>query len=99
MSCAGNSLKISGEGVEDLVCGLGPHEGLWVVVPGVDPVPDVVLQCLDAVVGAAADQLVGEQAEPAFDLVEPGRAGRGEVQVEAGVAGQPRLIAGVLWVA
>ena len=35
--------------------------------------------------------LVGEEPEPAFDLVDPGRAGRGEVQVEAGVPGQPVL--------
>src|SRR5207247_8362787 len=27
--------------------------------------------------------------EPAFDLVDPGRAGRGEVHVEPGVFGQP----------
>ena len=45
----------------------------------------------DALVDAAADQLVGQEAEPAFDLVDPGGAGRGEVHVEAGVAGQPGL--------
>jgi hypothetical protein len=27
---------------------------------------------------------LGEESEPSFDLVEPGRAGRGEVQVDAG---------------
>jgi hypothetical protein len=40
-------------------------------------------------VHAAAEELVGEVAEPAFDLVDPGRAGRGEVQVEAWTFGQP----------
>ena len=33
--------------------------------------------------------LVGEQPEPAFDLVEPGGAGRGEVQMEPWVGGEP----------
>ena len=54
------------------------------------------LQGLDALVDAAADHLVGEEAEPAFDLVDPGGAGRGEVHVEAGMAGQPRLDRGGL---
>src|SRR6516162_10102774 len=35
--------------------------------------------------------LVGEQRKPAFDLVEPGGAGRGEVEVIARVAGEPRF--------
>jgi hypothetical protein len=72
VSCAGSSLKISGEGVEDLVGGLLPHERLGVVVPGLDPGSDVGFEGLDARVGAAADLLVGEVAEPSFDLVEPG---------------------------
>ena len=49
-------------------------------------------------VDPAADQLVGEEAEPALDLVDPRGAGRGEVHVEPGVRGQPARIAGVLWV-
>src|SRR6185312_147012 len=81
--------EVVGEGAEDLVGCLGPGERPGVVVPGGDPVADVVFQGLDGGVDAAADQLVGEQAEPSFDLVHPGRAGRGEVDVEAGPAGQP----------
>jgi hypothetical protein len=38
-------------------------------------------------VKSALDELLGEQAEPAFDMVDPGRAGEGEVQVEPRVAG------------
>ena len=44
---------------------------LGIRVPGGDPVPDVVLQRLHGGVGTAADQLVGQQAEPALDLVHP----------------------------
>jgi len=50
---------------------------------------DVFFEGLDAFVDAAAQKLVGEEAEPAFDPVDPGRAGRGEVQMEARVLGQP----------
>ena len=56
---------------------------------------------LDAAMNAALDLFVGEQREPAFDLVQPGSAGRREVQVIARVAGQPgpdrrRLVGGVI---
>src|SRR6266516_5698083 len=81
--------KVVSERVQDLVGGLGPAERPGVGVPGGDPVPDVVFQGLDGGVDAAADQLVGEQAEPALDLVHPGGAGGGEVHVEPGAPGQP----------
>ena len=68
-----------------------------VVVPGGDPLPDVVFEGLDGGVDAAADQFVGEQAEPAetwFIQDEPvgvkwtWKRGRRSSQV---------LISGVLW--
>src|SRR6266446_9892255 len=40
---------------------------------------------------SATDALVGQFTKPAFDEVEPGRRGRGEVQVEARMLGQPGL--------
>src|SRR4051794_35873988 len=82
----------------DLGC-LCPDERFRVLVPVLDPFADVVLEGDDAAVDPAADELVGEDSEPAFDLVDPGRAGGGEVQVEAGVAGQPVADGRVLWVA
>ena len=42
-------------------------------------------------VGAAAQFLGGQLGEPAFDEVQPGRAGRGEMQNEAGMVCQPTL--------
>ena len=50
---------------------------------------DVAFECGDAVVDAAADLAVGEEPEPAFDLVQPRGAGRGEVQMESWVGGEP----------
>ena len=57
-----------------------------------------MFECGDAVVDAAADLAVGEEPEPAFDLVQPRGAGWGEVQMESWVGREPAPIAGVLWV-
>ncbi len=40
---------------------------------------------------AAAEFTVGQLGEPPLDQVEPGRAGRGEVQMEPGMSDQPGL--------
>ena len=92
---------ISCDGLEDGIGGLGPDERLGVVIVGLDEGGDVGLQFLDAAMNAALDLFVGEQREPAFNLVQPGSAGRREVQVIARVAGQPgpdrrRLVGGVI---
>jgi len=61
---------------------------------------DGVFEFAGAAVSSAAQLLFGEQREPALDQVEPGAAGRREVQLEARMAQPPRrLMAGVLWVA
>jgi hypothetical protein len=41
-------------------------------------------------VDTAPDLLLGQEPEPALDLVDLGRAGWGEVQVEAGMAARTR---------
>src|SRR5260370_1328575 len=89
VSRAGSPLKISGERIEDLLRALLPHEWLGVVVPGLGPRPDVGFQGLHAPVGTPADLLIGEEAKPPLDLVQPGGAGRGEVQMDPGVPGEP----------
>jgi len=38
---------------------------------------DIDFEGLDRLVFAAADELVGDEAEPTIDLVDPVRAGRG----------------------
>jgi len=44
---------------------------------GVDERVNALGQFLDGAKGAAADGLLGDQAKPAFDLIEPGRIGLG----------------------
>ena len=58
--------------------------GLEVVIVGLNEGNDIGPKLRDA----ALDLLVGEPREPAFDLVEPGGAGRCEVEVVARVAGE-----------
>ncbi len=82
-------MQVAGEGVQDLLGGFLPDKGFRVVVPGPDPVADLLFQGLHALVDTTADELVGEEPEPPLDLVEPGRAGRGEVQVDTGMPSQP----------
>ena len=40
------------------------------------------LEILGADEGSAADLALGDEAEPAFDLVEPGRVGRRKVDMK-----------------
>src|SRR6478672_7795265 len=74
----------------------GPRCGSWlprlrVLVPGLHPFTDVGFEGLDAAVVTATQQVVCEVGEPTFDLVQPGRVGRGVVHVEPRVPGQPFL--------
>jgi hypothetical protein len=68
VSCAVDSVKKSSDSFEDLLGGLGPDEGVRVVVPGLHPGSDVGFEGLDAAVIAAVEQVLGEVGEPAFDL-------------------------------
>ena len=50
----------------------------------------------DAAEGSSTDDLLGDDVEPDFHLVEPGRVGRCEVHVITGACGQPALDAWML---
>src|SRR3954470_12173577 len=76
---------------QDLVDGSGPCERSWVAVPRGDVGANGPDQDLDGCEGAAADGLAGDDAEPGFNLIQPARALRGEVEVDVGIEGQPRL--------
>src|ERR1700687_3192043 len=80
----------------DLRGGFGPAEGFGIFVPVGQEAGDGLLQARDAVEAAPANGLRGDQAEPALDQVEPRGAGRGEVQMEARVRGQPLFDRGML---
>ena len=54
-----------------------------------DEALDVTDESLDAGEGTSANGLLGNDAEPAFDLVEPGRIGWGEMNVVAGTPSEP----------
>jgi len=56
---------------QNLVCGLGPPEGLWVSVVQVDEDSDVGLELSDGGVNTSLDLLSGEFSEPALDLIDP----------------------------
>ena len=55
----------------------------------VDEGGDVGAQGRDAAMDAAPDLALGDQSEEALDLIEPGCAGRGEVDVPARSLGEP----------
>lgn len=57
---------------EDVLGGGGPRVGLGGAVVGCEVVLDAGDQVGDAGEDPAAQVLVGQVAEPAFDLVEPG---------------------------
>ncbi len=61
-----------------------------------DEVVDFSHQFLDAGERAAADGLLGDEAEPALDLVQPRGVGRCVMDMVAWPFGEPRLDLGVL---
>ncbi len=67
---------------DDVVGGFVPDEGLGVVVPVLGPELDGVDELIEAGEAAAAEASIGQGFEPALDEVQPGRAGRREVQVQ-----------------
>ena len=69
-----------GENVRGLC---GPDEGFWIGIVVGDVVKDGGFQFWDAGEVAAPDAIFGEVAEESLHHVEPGRAGRREMHMEA----------------
>ena len=55
----------------------------------IDEGNDISAQSLDASIDATSDLFVGDKGKEAFDLIEPGRTGRSEMDMPARPFGQP----------
>src|SRR3954470_20848813 len=84
------------DGGDDLVGVCGPGEGLGVMVGLVEIAVDGGLEVDDGAEHAALQSALGERGEEGLDGVEPGARGRGEVEGEARVAGEPGQHLGLL---
>src|ERR1700761_396871 len=76
-------------GSQDVVGGCDPPEGFRIGVVLIEEGVDRGLQFLDAAMHTAPDLLLGQQGEEALNLVQPGTAGRGQVDMPARALGQP----------
>src|SRR5713101_8331964 len=74
---------------EDVIRRFGPDEGFRFFVMSLDEFANGTFKLDGAGVGAALDGALGEQCEPALDLIEPGAAGRGEVHMITRALRQP----------
>ena len=73
----------------DLRSSLCPDEGFWVFVPGLGVQEDGSLEGGDAGEGSSANGFLRDSGKPPFDQVEPGGAGRCQMEMEPRVLGQP----------
>ena len=77
------------DGGEDALRIGGPDEGFGIGVCLGDEAVDSDLQVNDGSEDAAFEATAGELGEEAFDRIEPGCGGRGEVEGPAGMPDQP----------
>ena len=89
-------LSRTGDFCKDLFGGFAPDEGLGVGIVVFQIIANGSFEFGNGSEYATTDALLSDQAEEALDLIEPGGRGRGEVQVKAGVLGQPCLNVGML---
>ena len=80
---------------DDGVGVFSPDKRFAALVPAVDEPGDGFDQLADRAEGAAANGLSGDDPEEDLDHVQPGAGGRGEVQADPRVAGQPGVHGGV----
>ena len=94
--CPGNTHRNTRHLVENRLRGGDPHERRGRGIVAVDERLDLAHQIRDAAERAPLDRPLAEQAEPPLHLVQPGRVGGCEVQMEAWPRRQPLLDLGVL---
>src|ERR1039458_9970980 len=73
------------------VCARDPLERAWALVVFADVCLDRLHEVAHGAKGSAADAFARDLREPALDLVQPRGAGRGKVNVIAGVCAEPLL--------
>ena len=76
--------------------GLCPNEWCGASIVAVDESIDVIPELLDVGEGSGGQGVALENGEPDLDLVEPGAVGRGEVEADIGMAGQPAITLGFM---
>src|SRR5580700_4615816 len=76
----------------------GPDEELWFQIVLVDVFSDGRGQFIGIVKDTAAEAVLGEVTEEALHHIQPGTAGRREVNVKSAMAGKPSLHLRVVFV-
>lgn len=74
---------------QNLIGSFRPHEGLGVLVCVGNVGPDDRLERLDTAMHPAPQLFLRQQGKPALHQIEPGCAGRREMEMEAWVLKQP----------
>ena len=64
-------LTKSGKAGENIIDGLGPHEGLWCFIVDSEVFTDGLLQFDGVAMSASRDLLFAEQTEPVLNHVQP----------------------------
>src|SRR5437868_4475512 len=88
-----------GELCEDVACGPGPDEGLWIAVMFIEVAVDGGLQIDDGAEDPSSQALAGQSGEEIFDGVEPGAGGGVKWKVQRGWRMSQAWTLGCLWVA
>src|SRR5260370_23184482 len=91
VSWSGDAFAVSSDCLDDLVGGLGPLEGLGVVIPELDPLFERAGQLVDRAEDTAVQAAALQFGEPPLHLVQPRGIRRGEMQLEPPVLQQPPL--------
>lgn len=86
----------SSHACQNLIGGFRPHEGRRLFVRMGDVGPAGVPECRRAAMYPAPQLFLGEQSKPALHQIQPGGAGRREVDMEARALEQPPSDAGRL---
>lgn len=86
----GNTFAKSAHLGEDRIGRRRPRKGLGFGVVSVHEVVNLGHEVFHALEGPVANGLLGDPTEPEFHLVEPGRIGRGVMDMVAGARCQPQ---------